>query len=106
MRRHLSRCSGLNSLLLGRSLLLSSRGLLLQWLEDGGPELALLAECVAHIQTLHASLVITGHSLKGRDDAIKSPCLTDSLRSTSFKLDMHNMDVEMIVGRLIVDIAL
>lgn len=68
---------------------------------DLRPQLTRLAQIVGQADICHARFFVARESLKLRNEVLQTECLSSSLRSACLKHDIDNMDVEMIVGRLI-----
>jgi hypothetical protein len=79
---------------------------LFQWQIDLLPQLAPLAEMIAQTHIRQTRLVSTHHAIKLTDNILQPQRLPCSLRSPRLKLNMHNMNMEVVIRRLIMHIQL
>lgn len=70
------------------------------------PQLARLSQRICHRQRVHARLLTTRHNLERLNDTIQPNRLSRRLRRARLKRNMNNMDMEMVVRRLVMHIQL
>ncbi len=80
---------------------LSPLGSPLQRLKDLRPQLAGLAYIVGQAHIRHAGLGPAGHAFELGDDIFEPEGFAGGLRAAGFELDVDDVDMEMVVSRLI-----
>ena len=70
-------------------------------LKDISPELIRFTKVVRQAHVCHRGLGATVHVLELRDDIFESECFSHGLSAACFELNVDNVDVEMVIGRLI-----
>src|SRR5690348_12837373 len=68
------------------------------------PQFTPLTKMIAQTDICQARIVPARHTIKLTDNILQPQCLARSLRSPRLKLDMHNMDMKMVIRGLIMHI--
>lgn len=79
---------------------------LLERQENVGPEVARFTQSEGEIDSVHAGGLVAGHCGQLTDDVVEGEGLADGLRCTGLQSNMDNVDVKVVIGRLVVDIKL
>ncbi|GKT93329.1 gamma interferon inducible lysosomal thiol reductase [Colletotrichum tofieldiae] len=66
----------------------------------------LLAKCITQCKSIHARLVVALHDPERLHDAVEPDGLAHGLRRAGLELHVHNVNVEVVVGWLVVHVEL